>query len=227
MNQAKIWDYYQSEGVDNFNDAIPRLKYLFYRANKIAGNNIPTILNVGYGNGWIEKECVKHNWNVFSLDPSHKPDIKNNTINFVSGTLENSPFFDEQFDIVFCSEVLEHLDNDQLVDGVAEIKRILKKGGVLIGTVPFKENLTDNMVVCPGCAVKFHRWGHHQEFDKRKLGERFEINELTIIDLKSKVFRDYTKNTPSNIIKYIIRLALNFFGSTSIYSNLFFMVTKK
>jgi len=160
MNQSKIWDYYQGEGVDNFNDAIPRLKYLFNRANRVISNNSPVILNIGYGNGWIEKKCAKNNWDVFSLDPSHDPiNINDNGINYVSGTIENSPFLDNQFDFIFCSEILEHLNNEQLMDGICEIKRILKEDGILIGTVPYKENLLENIVVCPECGVKFHRWG--------------------------------------------------------------------
>lgn len=46
---------------------------------------------------------------------------------------------DEEYDCVFLSGVLEHVDD--FMAGVREIKRILKKGGVLIMGVPFKQPL--------------------------------------------------------------------------------------
>jgi SAM-dependent methyltransferase len=45
------------------------------------------------------------------------------------------PFPDETFDSIFCSEVLEHVFNlDELL---AELNRVLKKGGQMLITVPF------------------------------------------------------------------------------------------
>jgi SAM-dependent methyltransferase len=227
MNQSKIWDYYQGEGVNNFDDATPRLQYLFKKANKLANTDTPKILNIGYGSGWVENECVKNNWNVYSLDPSHDPEnVNNKKINFVSGGIEKTAFLDNEFDIIFCSEVLEHLVNEDLANGVREIKRILKEDGLLIGTVPFKENLQENNVVCPKCGIKFHRWGHHQEFDKNKLQDIFKMEGLSIIELKTKAFQDYSKFTLTNNLKYFIRKILASLSSTLIYSNIFFIVKK-
>lgn len=45
------------------------------------------------------------------------------------------PFPDESFDAVFCSEVFEHVFN--LDEILPEIKRVLKKGGDMLVTVPF------------------------------------------------------------------------------------------
>lgn len=44
------------------------------------------------------------------------------------------PFKDNYFDFIVCSEVLEHLKNDQ--KGLKELKRVLKKKGKIIITVP-------------------------------------------------------------------------------------------
>ena len=45
------------------------------------------------------------------------------------------PFPDESFDSIICSEVFEHIPNlDEIVD---ELKRVLKKGGYMVVTVPF------------------------------------------------------------------------------------------
>lgn len=45
-------------------------------------------------------------------------------------------FPDNYFDLIICSEVLEHLDDD--ARGLQELRRILKKNGTLIVTVPHK-----------------------------------------------------------------------------------------
>jgi len=45
------------------------------------------------------------------------------------------PFNDNEFDIVLCTEVMEHVPEPQLF--LHEIHRVLKAGGVLIMTVPF------------------------------------------------------------------------------------------
>jgi SAM-dependent methyltransferase len=45
------------------------------------------------------------------------------------------PFPDESFDSIFCSEVLEHVFN--LNEILPELRRVLKKGGKMLITVPF------------------------------------------------------------------------------------------
>ncbi len=48
------------------------------------------------------------------------------------------PFDDERFDNVFSSEVFEHIAEPELI--IPEIRRILKKGGYLLVSVPFVWN---------------------------------------------------------------------------------------
>jgi hypothetical protein len=50
----------------------------------------------------------------------------------------------------------------------------------LIATVPWKENLTDNMVMCPFCHRIFHRWGRYHSFHSlddvyKMLGKYFKV----------------------------------------------------
>jgi len=86
------------------------------------------------------------------------------------------------FDAVVISEVLEHLDPDTCRRALDEIRRILRVGGRLIGSVPFAENLDEQQVICPSCATRFHRWGHQQAFSiddvRRLLASRFEVREV-------------------------------------------------
>lgn len=56
------------------------------------------------------------------------------------GDAENLPFQDENFDKVYCTEVLEHVLHPEKV--ISEIHRVLKSDGVLVVTVP-KEQAID------------------------------------------------------------------------------------
>ena len=52
----------------------------------------------------------------------------------VLGDIEAMPFADDRFGAVVCTEVLEHVPNPETA--LAEIRRALRPGGVLIGSVP-------------------------------------------------------------------------------------------
>ena len=52
----------------------------------------------------------------------------------VLGDIEEMPFGAGEFDAVLCTEVLEHVPNPRLA--LNEINRVLRRGGVLMGTVP-------------------------------------------------------------------------------------------
>ena len=66
---------------------------------------------------------------------SAKKNLKDKKIKLDYGNLmERLPFSDSTFDKAVMSEVVEHLPND--VKGLTEVRRILKKDGILILTVP-------------------------------------------------------------------------------------------
>jgi len=120
-------------------------------------------------------------WKVLSVDPVEKSMARLVAagIDARCGMIESLPVASNSVDVVVCTEVLEHLSPDSLADGLKEVRRVLMAGGVLIGTVPYRENMIDNEVFCPHCHQVFHRWGHHQSFDENKvraiLGEYFHV----------------------------------------------------
>lgn len=57
-----------------------------------------------------------------------------NKINFIVGDMHKMPFKNNSFNKAVCSEVLEHLGNDELA--LQEIYRVLKPGGILAISVP-------------------------------------------------------------------------------------------
>lgn len=87
------------------------------------------------------------------------------------GSVTCLPFEGDSFRTVFCTEVVEHLQMEQSVKGLKEIFRVLRPGGLVIVTVPDREAVVRNQVVCPYCNQKFHRYGHHQVFDNKKISQ--------------------------------------------------------
>ena len=60
-------------------------------------------------------------------------------VEFRVGQAEKTAFQDEMFDIIICSEVLEHVPQPQHC--LAEIHRILKPGGTAVFSTPNSDNL--------------------------------------------------------------------------------------
>jgi len=170
MQQDKIWDYYQNEEINSFDGSYGRLSFLL-KDIKMGSK----VLNIGVGGGVLEKIALSKNIDIFSLDPSQKS-IENlqeliGKEKAKVGYSQNIPFNNESFDIVIMSEVLEHLSDEVIIETLKEVNRVLKKGGKFIGTVPNNEILSEQIVICPKCGEKFHRWGHIQSFDKVKMEE--------------------------------------------------------
>jgi ubiquinone/menaquinone biosynthesis C-methylase UbiE len=169
LQQDRIWEYFQNEGIESFQQSGTRLRFL---ADRIPpGKNV---LNVGVGNGEFESIAIQKKLDVYSLDPS-ETSIRRIQQRFhlgdkaVVGYGQSMPFRDGQFDFVVISEVLEHLTDEVVVATLGEIHRVLKPGGRILGTVPSREQLESQEVVCPCCESRFHRWGHLQQFTPERL----------------------------------------------------------
>lgn len=186
MQQEKIWGFFQTAHTEVFYSAIPRLRFLFRLARHRKNGETLKCLNVGAGNGWLELEIASAGWQSFSVDPTDEVVTKLCSLGITAkkGYIEDLPFPDNFFDIVFASEVLEHLTDIQLSHALQEVYRVLRPGGMFIGTVPSEENLKERQVVCPACGCVFHSWGHEQSFDlprvKSLLSQHFRVTYVVI-----------------------------------------------
>lgn len=228
MSQERIWDYFQGEGIANFDDAIPRLGHLVRRARRVVSSAHPSVLNIGVGNGWLERECQRLGWRASALDPSESAvrPLVDEGIDARTGYIEAMPFETAAFDVVFCSEVFEHLDDKQLASARAEIVRVLRPGGWLIGTVPHNEKLLDGLVVCPDCGKRFHRWGHHQSFDLARMKGFLRDGGLSPETVMTYAFPVRRPGRRLNGIRQALRWGLGRLGSPQVYCNILFLGTK-
>lgn len=65
----------------------------------------------------------------------------------ISGNLEDAPYGDEFFDIILCTQVIEHLLDDK--QGLAELYRLLKPDGYLVISTDNKNNLVSRFLNLP------------------------------------------------------------------------------
>jgi SAM-dependent methyltransferase len=168
MQQA-LWSHFQNERTDLFSGAYWRLQQLVqYAARRY---KTPEVVNIGTGDGYLERHAAGLGWHVTAVDPDERAvdRLRAAGIDGRVGVIECIPLPDSFADVVFASEVFEHLTENSLTTGLAEIRRVLRPGGRLIGTVPYRENLAEQECVCPGCGLSFHRWGHQQSFTPQGL----------------------------------------------------------
>ncbi len=209
MEQDKIWDYFQNEEIESFEGSYGRLAYILKNCKN------KKVLNIGVGGGVLEKMAISHNVDIYCLDPSEKSINKLQKLlgekKAKVGYSQNIPFKNGFFDIVIMSEVLEHLDNNVIFDTLTDVNRVLANNGKFIGTVPYNENLNEQIVICPKCGEKFHKWGHIQSFDT----ERLKI-------ILSTVFTN-TKVKPKMFISWNV---LNWKGKISTFIFYFFYMLR-
>lgn len=128
------------------------------------------ILDVGCGDGFITSHFhnasfvvgVDLSWSLLLLA---RRKVKHSHINFVCADAANLPFRDSCFDKVTMLELLEHVPRETQERICHEVDRVLKKKGVLVISVPYKEKIT--YVRCNGKLVP--RWGHLWSMDEDKV----------------------------------------------------------
>ncbi len=115
------------------------------------------ILEVGCGDASFTKCLTTFSANVTALDIS-APQIEENSrahpqIEFLQHDVaEPLPFPDETFEVIWCSEVLEHLFDPAFA--LKEMHRALVPGGRLLITVPFHGRLKDTLIA-------LFKWDEH------------------------------------------------------------------
>jgi SAM-dependent methyltransferase len=224
VDQEKIWDYFQTDGVASFAGNANRLNFI---AGKIKSEE-DAVLNIGVGNGFLEAILQKSGKNVFALDPSlaaiealkKNLGLSDAAVRF--GYSQEMPFADNSFDVVIMSEVIEHLDSEILSKTLLEVRRVLRPGGRLIGTVPADENLKENECVCPKCAHVFHRWGHVQEFNVKRL-QNILSNNFSHCQITRHFFGDWKLVNWKGKLGYFIKNITIIFGNKGGGDNFFFI----
>jgi SAM-dependent methyltransferase len=125
-------------------------------AKMIGVNSQTHVLDVGCGNGFFTHYWKEKTPHVIGIDFSQEMLMKNQNPLRVRGRAEALPFKDQSFDVVFCSNLLHHVERP--VDVVKEMVRVSKRHVVLSepnARNPFM-NLFSRIVKEENGALKFN-----------------------------------------------------------------------
>jgi len=146
-------------------------------------------LDLGCGDGYLSYLLAKRGIHVTAVDVSltrlekFRDIARAYGITQIQADVRQTGLSSGSFDLVICSEVLEHIPDYHNV--LKEAYRILKDEGHMIITVPYKENLKP--IVCPHCLKVFYQDGHLHRFDRRNLARKLKNTGFEI--RRQKTFR--------------------------------------
>lgn len=182
---SRIWEYY------SFSIAHQQ-KYFSKRcghevARLLSRKLLPkveSILDYSCGHGDLIAASIPY------LGPRHKIsacDVSSTSVEMTTKRFSKMPFFSEAivvetfpsplssnyFDLIIATEVIEHLNSEELGNVLTEMARTIKQGGYIFVTTPYKEDLVTEKTMCPECGCIFHRWQHQQSWSPEKIMSAF------------------------------------------------------
>lgn len=92
------------------------------------------MLEIGAGAGWQAKTLQEKGFDIEGIDLKESNLVKERIWPVIDYDGKNIPFPDETFDIIFSSNVLEHIPH--VAEFQSEIKRVLKKDGIVVHILP-------------------------------------------------------------------------------------------
>ena len=134
-----------------------------------------TVLEIGARDGYFSKLLLELFPAVTALDLT-LPKIDQPGITPVAGDVTRLEFAADSFDVVLCSEVLEHIPAKLLPEAAGNIARVARHF-VVIG-VPFEQDLRLDRTTCPHCGRINPPWGHVNSFTMDGILRLFDGLEL-------------------------------------------------
>jgi 2-polyprenyl-3-methyl-5-hydroxy-6-metoxy-1,4-benzoquinol methylase len=155
---------------------------------RVPKNKILRILDVGCGTGLNSKYMTRLGHKVVGIDISHIA-LKKHCDRGYNGIRANIsmglPFGDASFDMVFASEVLEHLHDTLFF--LSESYRTLKPGGLFLLSTPNSAFWVYRLLAIAGKTVsEFQHPGHIRFFSKKSLQTYFMQSEFTSIKISGR-----------------------------------------
>lgn len=151
------------------------LKDKIHKVIELIPDDVKTIADVGCGNGVITN-VLSQKFDVTGIDRSEQA-LRMVETKKIKASADNIPLPDQSVDLVFSSELLEHLEEKVFNGTIAELKRLSKK--YIFITVPFDENPDKLSIQCPECGYIFNSPNHLRSFKPGDFDTLFP--EFTII----------------------------------------------
>ena len=191
-----VKDYYREDETYDWVDVADNLRGLesFFHRNRRRvvrglvrrfGGGEP-ILDAGCGTG-LNLETLPAGSTGLDINPRNLALVRQRLPHqtAVEGDLEAMPFANASFATVVCTEVLEHVPDPGLA--LREIRRVLKPGGVLIGSVPARSAIWRLRFLSSTCPRNepFHH--EYRAEEVRDMLAGFEIQRIWYSSLRFNV----------------------------------------
>ena len=187
----------------------PKIKYVFNKSKRYLKSGM-SACEIGVGDGYLLRLLDDFALTCTGIDISNYLvkelrlifENEERKINLLQCDISDSIDEEKVFDVVFCLDLLEHIEGEGLKRAINNVKKLLKERGLLIATLPWKETLAKRMVMCPFCRRTFHRIGHFHSFHSYDdifhiIGEDFRILSFEFVPgegLHNKI-QDFLKKT--------------------------------
>jgi len=169
------------------------------------------VLDIGVGWGdivpFIQRHSIKVEYtgidfSTAKIDELHKdyPEYR-----FIPTGVEQ---VHERFDTVLLLEVMEHIPPSRIFDLLANVKRVLTPRGRLIVSVPYREELEMNTMVCGHCGSYVNRMGHVRSYSRSLLSGELKIAGFTMLH-NELMYEGYTgymggiKKSLRNLVRWL------------------------
>jgi acetyltransferase-like isoleucine patch superfamily enzyme len=122
------------------------------------------VLDVGCGEGYLTNKLKRRCKTMIGIDYAEDAIQKAKRfpgVEYYHMNATDLRFDDERFDKILCLELLEHLSSLQARKGISEMYRVLKKGGMMIGSTPIRTSPGS----IPSC------YAHIYEYSENELRE--------------------------------------------------------
>lgn len=187
-NEDKIkrfWSFRSKyTNIEYSGDVLSQRLIKMVKKRLIGGGNV---LDIGFGTGKLLMILHGMGYSCYGIELSEDTSSRVNfpiDVKVKYGSVTNIPF-DERFDVIFATDVLEHLPSEDLSRGLAQIKNHLTDDGIFIATTPANERREDQFIACPDCGAVFHIHQHIHSWDEKKLRDIVNKAGLKIVELES------------------------------------------
>jgi 2-polyprenyl-3-methyl-5-hydroxy-6-metoxy-1,4-benzoquinol methylase len=164
-----------------------------------------SVLDIGARDGYISNLLAADFDAVTALD-LEEPQVSNQKVVGVKGDVTQLEYPDNAFDVVVCTEVLEHIPPHLLDRACSETSRVAKYA-VVVG-VPYKQDRRLGRTNCVFCGKENPCWGHVNDFDEGRLKRLFQ----GLVPIKTS-FIGSTRERTNFVSAYLMRKARNPWGT--------------